>query len=254
MSNKTKVRIEIAVVVFLAIAIVLCAVLIPLYFTGIIGKEPERTPARDRGGIDPVIGIEYKAVSATSLPKGQYAEFTIEYKSKEYSIKVYLLSEYAPKTVENFIKYAKDGLYDGTVFYDADITYNADSGKPDSAYLQGGAYTVDRDGALVRKVPKTYYGKIKGEFFLNDKDTKNNISFIGGTIGMVRDEDDYNSADTEFFFLPYAHAEYNGYYAAFGVTVDSDDATELFTFTEALKKSSGGYPVVIKKVKIYSRN
>ena len=253
MNKRTKKGIEIFAVVFLSVAIVLCAVLIPLYFSGIIGEEPTRMPAKEKT-IDPVIGIEFKKISASSLPKGQYAEFIIEYNGKEYGIKIYLLSDYAPKTVENFVKYARDGLYDGTVFYDADITYNAETGKPDSAYLQGGAYTVDQDGALVRKVPGTYYGKIKGEFFLNDQDTKNNISFIGGTIGMVRDEDDYDSADTEFFFLPYAHAEYNGYYAAFGITVDSDDTTELYAFTQALVEAKGSYPVVIKTVKIYTKN
>ena len=241
---------EIAAIIVLAVAIVLAAVLIPLYFAGIIGKEPERTLVKDKTP-DTVIDIEYKAVSASSLPKGKYAEFTIGYAGKEYSVKVYLLSDYAPKTVENFVKYAKDGLYDNTVFYAADATYSTETGKPLSAYLQGGAYTVDEEGNLVRKAPSTYYGPIKGEFYANDPNTKNNISFIGGTIGMVRSENDYNSADTEFFFLPYAHADYNGFYAAFGIVVDTDDTEELFTFTKALQ-ASDGYPVAIKSVKIYT--
>ena len=120
--------------------------------------------------------------------------------------------------------------------------------------MQGGAYIVDENGELVRKTPDPYYGKIKGEFLVNDPDTKNDVSFVGGTLGMVRDKDDYDSADTEFFFLSYAHTEFDGYYAAFGVVVESDDTSDLYTLTEALKQADGSYPVSIKSVKVYAKN
>ncbi len=247
-------RILYAVIALLCVAIVLCAVLIPLYFAGIIGSGLEPAPAKEQTVEDPIKGKEFKAVSAKSLPKGQYADFSVIYKEKEYSIKVYLLTDYAPKTVENFIRYAQAGLYNGTVFYRADITYYKETGEPSSAYLQGGSYVTDKDGNLVRKTPDPYYGKIKGEFFANDKDSKNVVSFTGGVLGMVRDENDYDSADTEFFFLPYAHPSYNGYYAAFGVTVESDDNSELYSFAKAIKEANGAYPVLLKSVKVYSRN
>ena len=252
MKSKTN-RILYVVIAFLCVAIVLSAVLIPLYFTGVIGKGLTPTPDPEPQPEQPK-GIEFKSVSAKSMPKGQYADFTILYNEKQYTIKVYLLSDYAPKTVENFVKYAQNGLYNNTVFYRADISYDPETEEPTSAYLQGGAYVTDADGNLVRKTPDPYYGPIKGEFFANDPDTKNNISFVGGVLGMVRDESDYDSADTEFFFLPYAHAQYNGYYAAFGVTVESDDNGELYTFTKALMREEGKYPVVIKSVKVYARN
>lgn len=250
---KKKNRILYAAIALLCVAIVLCAVLIPLYFAGIIGKSPDPTHSKEPTIEDPIKGKEFKSVSAKSMPKGQYADFTIIYNEKQYDIKVYLLTDYAPKTVENFIKYAQQGLYNETVFYRADITYYKETGEPSSAYLQGGAYVTDTSGNLVRKTPENYYGKIKGEFFANDPDSKNNISFTGGVLGMVRDEGDYNSADTEFFFLPYAHAEYNGYYAAFGITVESDDNTELYTLTKAVKEANGAYPVLLKSVKVYNR-
>lgn len=250
--NKKSNRLLYVIIVFLCVAIVLSAVLIPLYFTGIIGKSLDPVPAKEKPEDDPLKGKEFKSVSAKSLPKGQYADFTVLYNAKEYSIKVYLLTDYAPKTVENFIRYAQSGLYNGTVFYKSDITYFEDTGKPSSAYLQGGGYVTDVDGNLVRKTPSQYYGKIKGEFYANDPNSNNNVSFTDGVLGMVRDVDDYNSADTEFFFLPYAHTDYNGYYAAFGITVESDDNTELFTFAEALKESDE-YPVVLKSVRVYTR-
>ncbi len=251
MLNQTnKQRIQYAIIALLCAAIVLCAVLIPLYFTGIIGREPGEgrdLPQKEELPKD----FEFISVSAKSAPKGQYAQLTVEYLSKEYQIEVYLLSNYAPKTVENFVKYANDGLYNDTVFYGAGITYYEDSGKPSSAIIQGGGYTVDSDGNLVKKTTKEYYGKVKGEFLANDPQTKNNVSFTAGILGMVREEDDYDSADTEFFILSYAHAQYNGYYAAFGVIIDSDDVTDVYSFTKAVKESSGSYPVKLKKVKIY---
>ncbi len=247
-------RVFYAATALLCVAIVLCAVLIPLYFVGIIGKSPDPSPSKGTTIEDPIKGKEFKTVSAKAMPKGQYADFSIIYNEKEYGIKVYLLTEYAPKTVENFIKYVEKGLYNETVFYRADIAYYKETGEPSSAYLQGGAYVTDREGNLVRKTPDAYYGKIKGEFFANDPDSKNNISFTAGVLGMVRDKDDYNSADTEFFFLPYAHPEYNGYYAAFGITVESDDNNELYALTKAVMEADGNYPVLLKSVKVYNRN
>lgn len=250
MSNKNVLFYVIAGI--LGVAIVLCAVLVPLYAVGIIGNTLQPSPDRKEKEADPFENFTFKSVSATSMPKGQYADFTITYNGKDYSVKIYLLSDYAPETVDNFVKYAKDGLYDGTVFYRSDISFYEDTGKPSSAYLQGGAYTVNNAGELVRKTPNPYYGKIKGEFLVNDPETKNNISFTAGTIGMVREEG-YDSADTEFFFMSYAHPEFDGYYAAFGIVVESDASETLYTFTKALYEADGDYPVTIKKVNVYTR-
>ena len=255
--NKKIDRLLYAIIAVLCVAIVLSAVLIPLYFTGIIGKGLDPIPAKEKTEVDPIKGKEFKSVSAKSLPKGQYADFTILYSEKQYTVKVYLLTDYAPITVQNFIDNVQKGLYDNTVFYKSDVTYYKDTGEPSSAYLQGGTYVTDVDGNLVRRAPSDPVKKIKGEFYANDPNSQNNISFTGGVLGMVRDEGNdaaaYNSADTEFFFLPYAHSEYNGYYAAFGITVESDDNTELFTFARALKEADGDYPVLLQKVKVYSR-
>ena len=69
-------RILYAVIALLCVAIVLCAVLIPLYFAGIIGSGLEPAPAKEQTVEDPIKGKEFKAVSAKSLPKGQYADFS----------------------------------------------------------------------------------------------------------------------------------------------------------------------------------
>jgi len=85
-----------------------------------------------------------------------------------------LADDQAPKTVANFLAYAREGFYNGTVFHRVIPGF----------MIQGGGFTVDLEQkAAPRKV---------------DNEGKNGLKNDRGTIAMARTADP-NSASSQFF-------------------------------------------------------
>lgn len=126
-------------------------------------------------------------------------------------LKVELYPKYAPKTVENFLKYAEDGFYEGTVFHRV-LT---------GQVLQGGSFGWENDNPYVKE---TTYPAIKGEFASNG--VNNALHHGRGTISMAR-TNDYNSATSGFFFCDTDIFGYDGEYAAFGAVVNDEGLAAL---------------------------
>ena len=80
----------------------------------------------------------------------------------------------APETVANFVKYAKDGHYDGTIFHRV----------IDGFMIQGGGFTKDMNQKETRK-------PIRNE-------AMNGLKNVRGTIAMARTQV-VNSATSQFF-------------------------------------------------------
>lgn len=87
---------------------------------------------------------------------------------------VQLDAERAPLTVANFLRYAEDGFYDGTIFHRV----------VDGFVIQGGGYNADMS-------PKTARAPIPNE-------SGNGLSNQRGTIAMARTADPH-SADAQFY-------------------------------------------------------
>lgn len=85
-----------------------------------------------------------------------------------------LASDKAPKTVENFLQYVKDGHYNGTVFHRVIEHF----------MIQGGGFTID----LIQKPVR---GGIRNE-------ANNGLSNLRGTVAMARTNDPH-SANAQFF-------------------------------------------------------
>jgi cyclophilin family peptidyl-prolyl cis-trans isomerase len=88
--------------------------------------------------------------------------------------KVELLPEQAPETVKNFVQYANDGFYDGTIFHRVISHF----------MIQGGGFTPD-----MQKKPTR--APIRNE-------ADNGLSNQRGTIAMARTNDPH-SATAQFF-------------------------------------------------------
>ena len=111
---------------------------------------------------------------------------------KDYGvIKVELYHDIAPKTVENFINNAKNGIYDNNTFHRI----------IDGFMIQGGA---DRSGTVEA---------IEGEFTSNG--FENNLKHEDGILSMARAKDP-NSATSQFFIMVAEASWLDGEYAAFG--------------------------------------
>ena len=111
------------------------------------------------------------------------------------TIKVTLYPEYAPLTVENFIKLAKEGFYNGLTFHRIIKGFMIQGGCPKGNGTGGPGY------------------EIKGEFFA--KGVNNPLKHTRGVISMARTMDP-NSAGSQFFIMHEDAPHLDGQYAAFG--------------------------------------
>ena len=108
----------------------------------------------------------------------------------------------APITVENFIKLAQDGFYDGLTFHRI----------MDGFMVQGGDPLGNGTGGSSEN--------IKGEFAANG--VENTISHKKGVISMARAQDP-NSASSQFFIMVADGEFLDGNYAAFGWVTEGQE-------------------------------
>jgi peptidyl-prolyl cis-trans isomerase B (cyclophilin B) len=110
-----------------------------------------------------------------------------------------LYPEKAPITVENFVKLAKRGFYNGIIFHRVIEGFMIQGGDPTGTGMGGPGHNI------------------KGEFAANG--VPNDIKHVRGVISMARAYDP-NSAGSQFFIM-HADASYlDGQYAAFGKMLD----------------------------------
>ncbi len=137
-----------------------------------------------------------------------YATIDVENYGK---IKLALYGKVAPITVENFVKLANEGFYNGLTFHRIMEGFMMQGGCPDGT---GGGSYKDENGKEVN---------IKGEFEANGY--KNNIPHVRGVISMAR-ADPYDSASSQFFIVHEESTFLDGYYAAFGYVVEGIEVVD----------------------------
>ena len=178
----------------------------------------QETPAATSGG--------------DSSPSQQlrHAEITV----RDYgTIKLELDASVAPITVENFVKLAQSGFYDGLTFHRI----------MDGFMIQGG----DPDGNGTGGSDE----KIKGEFSKNG--VPNPISHVKGVISMARSNDP-DSASSQFFITVADSTFLDGSYAAFGRVTEGMEVAEKIAKDAKPVDNNGTIPAdqqpVIEKIVI----
>ena len=125
---------------------------------------------------------------------------------QDYGTIIVELDEHAaPITVENFIKLAEDGFYDGLTFHRIIAGFMIQGGDP----MGNGMGGADEN--------------IKGEFAVNGVD--NPLSHQRGVISMARSMD-YDSASSQFFICHADASFLDGQYAAFGQVTDGIEVVD----------------------------
>jgi cyclophilin family peptidyl-prolyl cis-trans isomerase len=155
-------------------------------------------------------------------------------------IKLELYAEKAPVSVENFINYANNGFYDGTIFHRVISHF----------MIQGGGFTPD-----MKK-------KSTGEPIANE--AGNGLSNIRGTVAMARTNDPH-SATAQFFINTQdnRNLDYTGEansrtwgYAVFGIVTEGMEVVDEIRFVETSSpppfSNVPSVPVVIESIKIIS--
>ncbi|MFV0277322.1 MAG: peptidylprolyl isomerase [Parahaliea sp.] len=146
-------------------------------------------------------------------------------------------AENAPKTVENFLGYARDGYYDGTIFHRV----------IDNFMIQGGGFDTDMQQ------------KPTGEPIENE--AHNGLKNDFGTIAMARTMDPH-SATAQFFinvkdndFLNHSGKNMQGWgYTVFGKVTEGEEV--LHKIRAVATSSRNGHqdvptdPVIIESVEI----
>ena len=156
--------------------------------------------------------------------KVRHAEITV----KDYgTIKLELDEGTAPITVENFIKLAKDGFYDGLTFHRI----------MDGFMIQGGDPLGNGTGGSK--------DKIKGEFTSNG--VNNPISHVKGVISMAR-ANDPNSASSQFFITVADSTFLDGSYAAFGRVTEGQEVADRIAKDAKPVDNNGTIPAAAQPV------
>jgi len=162
---------------------------------------------------------------------------TVEMKTNQGTIIIELNAEKAPKTVDNFLQYVKDGFYNGTIFHRV----------IDNFMIQGGGFEMGMKEKATR-------GSIENE-------AKNGLKNEAGTLAMARKPDPH-SASAQFFinlkhnaFLDYPGQDGWGY-AVFGKVTQG---MEVVNKIAKVQTGNAGFhqnvptaPVVIESVKLLS--
>ena len=117
-----------------------------------------------------------------------------------------LYPDQAPNTVNNFVKLANGGFYDGLQFYRIVA----------GVFIQGGDPNNDGTG-------DPGYA-IRGEF--EENGVHNTLSHMRGAISMAR-QSGYDTAGSQFFIMQGSYPEYDDRYACFGTIADEDSLKVL---------------------------
>ncbi|MBR0115012.1 MAG: peptidylprolyl isomerase, partial [Firmicutes bacterium] len=112
----------------------------------------------------------------------------------------------APITVENFVKLAKSGFYDGLTFHRIMEGFMIQGGDPDGNGSGGSGENI------------------KGEFSSNG--VENSLSHTRGAISMARNSFDMDSASSQFFIVHEDSAFLDGDYACFGYVTDGMEVVD----------------------------
>ena len=155
--------------------------------------------------IPPLVAAQAKAPTAViTLEKG--GDITIE-----------LLPADAPKTVESFVKLARDGFYDGTTFHRVIPGFVAQAGDPLSKTLPAGDQRLGTGGPGFQ---------LKAEF--------NKQKHGRGVVAMARGRDP-DSAGSQFYITLGPAPHLDGQYTVFGRVTNGMNVVDSIKLNDRIK-------------------
>ena len=166
--------------------------------------------------------------SADDTPAASAGKHHVEIEVQDYgTITVELDASAAPITVENFLKLANEGFYDGLTFHRIMAGFMMQGGDPQGTGLGGSDKTI------------------KGEFSANG--VENPLSHTRGAISMARSQS-YDSASSQFFICHADSTFLDGQYACFGYVTDGMDVVDAVCEAAEPTDSNGTIPAAAQPV------
>jgi len=139
--------------------------------------------------------------------------------TKQGTIKLQFFDKVAPKHVENFIKLAKSGFFDGTTFHRVIANFMIQGGDPNS---KDDDLNNDGFGGSPDKVPAEF----------------SKLHHARGILSAARSQD-INSASSQFFICVADAGFLDGQYTVYGQVIEGMDVADKIV---GLKKIQGDNP------------
>lgn len=140
-------------------------------------------------------------------------------------IKAELYPDVAPITVENFVKLASSGFYNGLTFHRIIPGFMIQGGDPEGTGMGGPGYSI------------------KGEFSSNG--VPNNLMHTRGVLSMARSMMP-DSAGSQFFIMHEDAPHLDGQYAAFGKVTEGIEVVDKVASVKTDYNDRPLEPVVIE--------
>lgn len=153
----------------------------------------------------------------------------VEIDVKDYgTITLELDADAAPITVENFLKLANEGFYNGLTFHRIMEGFMMQGGDPEGTGFGGSDETI------------------KGEFSANG--VENPLSHTRGAISMARNGLSMDSASSQFFIVHQDSTFLDGQYACFGYVTDGMDVVDAICRDAKPTDNNGTIPAAEQPV------
>jgi len=154
----------------------------------------------------------------------------IEMSVKGYGVmSLELYHDIAPVTVENFVKLACDGFYDGTIFHRVIEDF----------VIQGG----DPEGTGTGGSDETIYGEFVANGFHNELKHERGVISMEWSTGP-------DSATSRFFIVHEDSPQLNGQYAAFGKVTEGIEVVDMIATEDTDKNARPVNDIVIEYVTV----
>ena len=140
-------------------------------------------------------------------------------------IKAELYPDIAPITVENFVKLAGSGFYNGLIFHRIIPGFMIQGGDPEGTGMGGPGYSI------------------KGEFAANG--VPNSLIHTRGVLSMARSMMP-DSAGSQFFIMHEDAPHLDGQYAAFGKVIEGIEVVDKVASVKTDYNDKPLEPVVIE--------
>ena len=139
------------------------------------------------------------------------------------SIEIELFDDAAPKTVQNFVKLAKDGFYDGVIFHRVIQDFMIQGGDPTGTGSGGPGYQFE--------------------------DEFNDHKVVRGALAMANAGPNTNGS--QFFIVTAGDASWlNGKHTVFGRVTSGQDVVDAISLVERDGRDRPLEPVVIESITI----
>ena len=188
----------------MALSLTTCALLLAAGLGGAVDPAAAQAPKATEPAA-PAPGAKPAEPKKGSKPVKQTAVITME-KGGDIVIEFYPAD--APKTVDNFVKLAKKGFYDGVVFHRREENFVIQGGDPKGNGTGGPGYTIP------------------AEF--------NKQKHVRGAVAMARTQDP-NSAGSQFYICLAPANFLDGQYTVFGIVTKGMDVVDKVKVGDKMK-------------------